>query len=244
MRILTFELSGRTAFFKRPDVNSDYYFTYGNIHRVALLGLFGAILGFSGYGWSRGKEQPGYPEFYTKLNGLKIGIVSHANHGVFAKKIQTFNNSVGYASFEQGGNLIVKEQWLENPSWEIYVLLEDERGESLADALMTKKCVYMPYLGKNDHPADITNVRIVEGKEAENMISVDSLFEREKAIFADRDRGSYYYEESLPVEFMENGMYQLTKFVQTDSALSAYEGEIVQVEERIIAMMGPNNQVE
>lgn len=28
---------------------------------------------------------------------------------------------MGYASKEQGGNLIVKEQWLEKPKWEISI---------------------------------------------------------------------------------------------------------------------------
>ena len=49
MEILRFTLSGRHAFFKKPEVNSYCYFTYGNIHKVALLGIFGAILGYGGY---------------------------------------------------------------------------------------------------------------------------------------------------------------------------------------------------
>ena len=47
MKALKFTLSGKTAFFKRPEVNTYYYFTFGNIHKVALLGIFGAILGYS-----------------------------------------------------------------------------------------------------------------------------------------------------------------------------------------------------
>ena len=49
MKALKFTLSGNTAFFKVPSVNSNCYFTYGNIHKPALLGIFGAILGYSGY---------------------------------------------------------------------------------------------------------------------------------------------------------------------------------------------------
>ena len=45
MKALKFILSGKTAFFKVPMVNSVCYFTYGNIHKPALLGMFGAILG-------------------------------------------------------------------------------------------------------------------------------------------------------------------------------------------------------
>lgn len=49
MKALKFTLSGNTAFFKKPDVNTNVYFTFGHIHKVALLGLFGAALGYGGY---------------------------------------------------------------------------------------------------------------------------------------------------------------------------------------------------
>ena len=45
MRALKFTLSGKNAFFKKPEVNAYFYFTYGQIHRVALLGILGAIVG-------------------------------------------------------------------------------------------------------------------------------------------------------------------------------------------------------
>ena len=57
MDILRFTLSGKQAFFKKPEVNSYYYFTYGNIHKVALLGIFGAILGYGGYTQMQGFRQ-------------------------------------------------------------------------------------------------------------------------------------------------------------------------------------------
>ena len=49
MEALKFTLSGNGAFFKDNVINT-VYLTYGNIHRVALLGMFGAILGYGGYG--------------------------------------------------------------------------------------------------------------------------------------------------------------------------------------------------
>jgi len=49
MKSLRFTLSGRAACFRQPDVNTQVYFTYNNIHKVALLGLLGAVLGLSGY---------------------------------------------------------------------------------------------------------------------------------------------------------------------------------------------------
>jgi len=80
MKALKFKLSGKTAFFKKPEVNSYLYFTYGNIHKVSLLGMFGAILGYGGYNQHRymldnikGYKES-YPEFYSKLNKLKVSI--------------------------------------------------------------------------------------------------------------------------------------------------------------------------
>ena len=74
MKAVKFTLSGKNAFFKKPEVNTYYYFTFGQIHKVALLGMFGAILGYDGYAqkkWTKIKKGQSivkeYPEFYEKL---------------------------------------------------------------------------------------------------------------------------------------------------------------------------------
>ena len=74
MDILKFTLGGKTAFFKKPEVNTYYYFTFGNIHKVALLGIFGAILGHRGYA-ATDYETETYPEFYDKLKDIEFSIV-------------------------------------------------------------------------------------------------------------------------------------------------------------------------
>ena len=79
MEAVRFTLSGRTAFFKKPEVNAYYYFTYSQIHKIALMGMFGAILGYGGYAqknWQvvkKGQEiVVEYPEFYEKLRRESI----------------------------------------------------------------------------------------------------------------------------------------------------------------------------
>ena len=57
MEAVKFTLSGRNAFFKKPEVNAYYYFTYSHIHKVALLGIFGAILGYGGYAQKEWKKE-------------------------------------------------------------------------------------------------------------------------------------------------------------------------------------------
>ena len=72
MEILTFKLSGETGFFKQPDVNTYQYYTYGHIHKIALLGIFGAILGLDGY--NQQQKSDIYPQFYDQLQHLKVAI--------------------------------------------------------------------------------------------------------------------------------------------------------------------------
>lgn len=217
MEALKFTLSGNGAFFKDNVINT-VYLTYGNIHRVALLGMFGAILGYGGYSKQndmlkkKNKKMPDYPEFYEKLKDIKISIVSNGKNGYFNKKLQTFNNSVGYASKEEGGNLIVKQFWLENPSWDIYILLDCEETKKIADYIKNRKAVYLPYLGSNDHLANITDVEIIniekktssdnETIEILSMVKASDISDKKKNAFIIDDnmkKDIYKYSEYLPV---------------------------------------------
>ncbi|EEU11824.1 type I-B CRISPR-associated protein Cas5 [Anaerococcus vaginalis] len=193
MKALRFRLSGKTGFFKQPDVNTYLYYTYGQIHRVALLGLLGAILGYKGY---NEKDREKHPEFYKKLKDLKISIVSEGNDGIFDKKLQIFNNSTAFASNEEGGNLIVKQVWLENPSWLIYILLDNDQSKSIEEYILNKKTIFTPYLGTNDHMANISDCEIVD-IEKSNAKIINSLFWDED--FKLRLKSKIYkYEENLP----------------------------------------------
>ena len=217
MKALKFTLSGNSAFFKDNVINT-VYLTYGNIHRVALLGMFGAILGYGGYGKQndmlkkKNKKIPDYPEFYEKLKDIKISIVSNGKNGCFNKKLQTFNNSVGYASKEEGGNLIVKQFWLENPSWDIYILLDCDEAKKIADYIQNRKAIYLPYLGSNDHLANITDVEIIniekktssdnETIEILSMVKASDISDKKKNAFIIDDnmkKDIHKYSEYLPV---------------------------------------------
>ena len=37
------------ACYRMPYINKNCYFTYGNIHKNALIGMLGALLGYGGY---------------------------------------------------------------------------------------------------------------------------------------------------------------------------------------------------
>ncbi len=229
MNALSFEIGGKTAIFKKPDVNAYAYFTYNNIHKPALLGILGAIIGLGGYtklyednrGLKKGAlgYNDGFPEFYEKLKHLKVSIIplSENKNGYFTKKIQTFNNSVGYASFEQGGNLVVREQWLENPKWKIIILDDGTcEYEKLKDYLLNAKAEFIPYLGKNDHIANIDKVEEIVLKEElylEEGLYIDSLFIKEDEItgfgkdedkIGDEYKPPFVFSEFSPVSFQKD----------------------------------------
>jgi len=207
MKAISFSLSGKFAHFKKPDVNSYAYFTYSQIHKITVLGILGAILGLKGYGNSKGN----YPEFYEKLKDFKISIIPKKPY--FTKKIITFNNSVGYGNQDKdekgrvkNWNLIVKEQWLENPVWEI-LILENETDEfrKLKQRLFKKEFAFIPYLGKNDHPAVIDEIKEIElNKPTKDMICI-SLIPKSKAILKKPPRfgENFFYSEFLPIGLKE-----------------------------------------
>ncbi len=233
MQALKFNLSGKTAIFKRPDVNVHCYFTYSHIHKPALLGILGAICGFSGYNQQKThndkqiKEKQSdileFPEFYEELKDIKISVIP--KEPTFSVKKQKFNNSVGYASQEEGGNLIVTEQWLENPAWEIFILLDESKAaEDLKQRFLNREFVFIPYLGKNDHFANITNIEIVDLEKVQNcskivsMVFANKIDKTEQDNNAWEDETNYFkYTERLPIALDgADNQYILEKFVFTN----------------------------
>lgn len=229
METLTFKLSGETGFFKQPDVNTYQYYTYGHIHKVALLGIFGAILGLDGY--NQQQKSDIYPQFYDQLQHLKVAIRPLNEEGYIPKKVQVFNNSVGYASKEEGGNLIVKEQWLEKPAWQIYLLCENLEADlllqNLKNRLLEKRFVYLPYLGKNDHYANIEEIAVypLEIRSPDSPIRIHSLFPKlsgtlvpQDDLFSDdMEELDFKYEERLPLTIDScSNQYQTIPFIYTN----------------------------
>lgn len=250
MEAISFILSGKTAHFKKPDVNSYAYFTYNNIHKPALCGLLGAILGLRGYtqlfdetdcirreiSQKNGKEknvfkeklkqkESEFPEYYEKLRNLRISIKPLSPTGYFSKKVQVFNNNVGYASKEQGGNLIVREQWLENPKWQILIFddasIESELFDRLKDYLLNSKAEFIPYLGKNDHPAKIEDANIVKMELVEGDFSgiISSIFLNDKFEIKSFGKRLFWHKEFLPISLKEKfHIYNVEQFVFTNAS--------------------------
>ena len=228
MKALKFTLSGDHAFFKDNVLNT-IYLTYGNIHKIALLGIFGAIIGLGGYNQQskqltldKNRKYNDYPEFYEKLKNLKISVIPNSENGTFSKKMQSFNNSVGYASQEQGNNLIVNQYWLENPSWDIVLMLDSEYSQKIADYIINYKTVYIPYLGANNHFANIENAEVIDIEElkTKEAIQINSYVLSENIKLELNpiiSQGSFKYQEYLPFELDQYfNKYILKKVMVTD----------------------------
>ena len=99
-------------------------------------------------------------------------------------------------------------------------------------SLKQKRCVYMPYLGKNDHPADIKNVQIVELDETTcQEQEISGMFPKRKGELCllddEDDLEVFKYEENLPIAL--NGytnLYEYEKFCYTNMPVTITE-EIV-----------------
>lgn len=230
MTAIKFSINGKTAFFKKTDVNQNVNFTYSHIHKLVICGILGSIIGLDGYS-KQYEEKKVYPEFYEKLNKLKISIVPKNNSGgYFSKKIIVFNNATGLAT-KKGQTQNVREQWLLDVSWDIYILDDNsEEYKKVVDYLLNKKCEYIPYLGKNDHFAEIKNVQLVELSNIEEVKYIHSLFIFEDGnIVVNKDLPpedfsdiSYYF-EYLPYQLNKNNLYKFKLFCYTNLKISIKE---------------------
>lgn len=150
-KLISFDLRGDFGFFKKPDYNEGLLLSYNMLHKPALLGILGAIIGLKGY-----DRKGEFPEYYLRLKDLPVGIEpledSH-ERGNFQKTTVKYTNTIGYANAD--GNLLIEEVMLIKPAFRCYLLLDpvNKDHEQLFDYLKEGKAEYIPYLGKNEFQA-------------------------------------------------------------------------------------------
>ncbi len=190
-RLISFDLNAEMGFLKKPDINDGIYLTYNMLHKPALLGILGAIAGMKGY---QANGVP--PEYYERLRHLKVGIKPlDSDKGNYTKDLVSYNNSTGFASNEEGGNLIVTEQILIKPSYRCFLLLNlvNSDEKALYDNILFYKAEFLPYMGKNDFSAWWT-----EAKEYDSFVKFDfSHAYKIASIFAKTDAVSEYVARSM-----------------------------------------------
>ncbi len=222
-RLISIDIKADFGLLKKPDTNEPVYLTFNLIHKPALLGIFGAVLGLQGF-----NKQGELPEYYNKLKDLKIGIqpLEHEN-GNYQKTVITYNNTTGMASDEQGGNLMVSEQTLIAPSFRIFLLLstENEKHQKLQEYLKEYKAEYLPYLGKNDFSLWWYHYKEYDFQPfiAKDSFSIESIFKKSEKLKGQTEEkdlfdlikgqtGSFIYFENLPVDYQGPPLFQYEYF--------------------------------
>lgn len=228
--LISFDLRADFGVFKKPDVNEGLQLTFNMLHRPALLGILGAIVGLEGY-----RQRGVFPEYYQKLSSLRVGIepLKHYHEkGNFTKTVIKYTNTVGYANAD--GNLLVTEQTLRCPAYRCYVLadLDDPVQELLIERIWAGEAEYLPYFGKNECAAwwEVESVKVYKTSDEKpsESLPVATIFRKEDIRVGDfKDDGyeafdffdfspmptSFMYFERLPVDFDERlFQYRMAEF--------------------------------
>ncbi|MDD3160140.1 MAG: CRISPR-associated protein Cas5 [Candidatus ainarchaeum sp.] len=164
-KILKFSLSGKFGHFKFPFTSPNHLKkTYSIPPRTTLLGILGAIIGLKGFQ----DYDSGLPEYYEKLNHIPISIVLTDFPKRYLIKYNSLN-SFANNSKDVSPNMIISEELLLNPNYEILLILDDinEIDKTLLSAFDSNqvKSTFPIYLGKNEFFAEITNIEIFDFSE-------------------------------------------------------------------------------
>jgi len=264
-KLISFDIKADFGFLKQPDTNEPMYLTYNMIHKPFVLGLLGTILGKSGF-----QQKNTLPQYYNDLKDIQIGIKPlNSENGNFQKTVIKYNNSTGSSNkgtFKDisgkdienvGATLNIVEQTLIKPSYQIYLLSDNQE---LISRIEHNEAIYLPYLGKNDFslwwekesvkaydynlfiPKDSylvssifsKKMKINDGKEIEEEVPAWEMNLSEK---------SFMYFERLPIGYVgyddELYQYEYKPFVYTtfklkpdyriDNLFQLDNGEIIQL---------------
>ena len=240
-KLVSIDLEADFGFFRKSDTNEGISMSFNMLHKPALLGIFGAILGLEGY-----QKRGVLPEYYQKLQELKVGIAPlKDDNGNFAKTTIVYTNTVGYAN--KDGNFIAYENTLIKPSFRVFMAISDDHP--LYDSLKNGIAEFIPYLGKNEFPVwwstesfkeyDLKlfsynydyQVKTLFCKKGEESSRIGEVKENNlgfAAMFSQFSE-SFFYFERLPVGFQEfetkkrgkEYQYEMAPFVYSSAKFSA-----------------------
>jgi len=233
VEVFAVDLIGEMALFKKNDANDLVHISYNFIHKPVVLGILGAIVGYSGYSKS---GQDNMPDYYEKLKNIKIAIAPLYTKPL--KKIITgFNNASGMGS--DSGTWQVKEQVLIGSpeiKYTIFILNDNsQEAKSIKDNLINRHIEYPIYFGKNEffaHYEDYKEYQAIplqkgeyeiqslvrKGENDKNVKFKDFTFDDFDPFDINTNAGNTIY-EYLPYDFDENGFYKKDLFTFTENKL-------------------------
>lgn len=247
-RVLKFTLSCPHFHMTEETSNENVIETYRNPHKLAILGMLGNMLGLKGYNNKTfSKSKSIYPEWYEKLQDLKVAVVNNSETGTFISAVNEYSNTTGLHEAD-GNTLLIKENWLYNTSWTVYVLGDSKIIDEIADRMENRKYNGMLYLGKSQHYVE--KIKDAERISLEDMkrIDEDNLATRIDSLFIDKNievkramfgsNGTFEFIQRMPVKFRENTVYYFKEMMKwTDKEVvirNAKESNFYEYQEKVI----------
>lgn len=177
MEVLKFDLLGKYAFFKNPESNIGTEFSFEHIHKPALQGILGSILGLQGKDTITCKNP--IPEYYRVFENMKVSIIP--SKPVFFKFKETVTNATGFAN--ENSTQILERQILQDVKWTIYISkdnIDKCYWDKICELLMKHESICPLYLGNNAFKAMIDNVQIINlDKVVDNeCLVIDGIFKQ------------------------------------------------------------------
>lgn len=226
-KLVSINIKSDFGFLKKPDTNDPIYLTFNMLHKPALLGIMGAIIGAKGF-----QKSGELPDYYLRLSNIKVSIAPleengkmfHEN-GNFVKTIIKYNNTTGLASEEEGGNLMITEQALVAPAYKCWFKLNTDNLDEakLYEYLKTNQAEYLPYLGKNEFSLwwDCFTEYDYEPFDSADSFKINSIFIKDTPVkdgiintyfrigLTSLSRSSkYMYFERLPISYIGEPLFQ------------------------------------
>jgi CRISPR-associated protein Cas5h len=215
MKVIGFNLSGKYALFTKPYTKNQPQ-SFIIPPKTAIAGMIGGILGFK------------RDEYQEKLKNLKYSVVvkGFKKYTTRFNLLQGKNATFGYdRKLDEFVNPLVKPpivgsgrpskrspttfELLKNPSWDVFVSLEDELLEELQDRIKKNLYVYEPYLGVANAFAKLNLFQdIVELKNGIDNIKSFFEFDLVKVRLIKPTR---FYNELIPVWFDQKRSLPITK---------------------------------
>lgn len=158
--LISLDIKADFGFFKKPEINDGVFFSFNSIHKPALIGMLGSLVGLGGFSEAYKENPAQLPEYYLAFKKLDLSFLPlQTNTSVVTKQFITYTNTTGFAN--RDGNLIIKEQTLIKPQFRVYLKLElsDQIQHILYDSIKNREAVYIPYMGKNEFPLYWNNVQ-------------------------------------------------------------------------------------
>ena len=204
MKVIGFNLSGKYALFTKPYTKNQPQ-SFIIPPKTAIAGMIGGILGFN------------RDEYQEKLKNLKYSVVLRnvSKYTTRFNLLQGKNASFNYSKNplrnppERGQRSPTTFELLKNPSWDIFISLEDELLIELQNRIKNSLFEYVPYLGVINAFAKLELFEeIIELKRGVNKIK--SFFEF-GLVKVKLNEPVKFYSELIPIEFKEKRSEPVTK---------------------------------